>query len=90
MAAIGDDDQRGGRMEGAGRTARAMRQKEAAPSRRKAPPAERAYDVRVRLRADRAVSTESLAMNAAPHQSEPGPPGLIGVDEHARARCDRW
>jgi hypothetical protein len=32
------------------------------------------------LRADRAVSTESLAMNAAPHQSEPGPPGLIGVD----------
>ena len=25
------------------------------------------------------VAIESLAMKAAPHQSEPGPPGLIGV-----------
>ena len=33
----------------------------------------------VYLMADRAVSTESLAMNAAPHQSEPTPVGLIGV-----------
>src|SRR5262249_8532765 len=31
------------------------------------------------LRADSEVSTESLAMNAAPHQSEPRPPGLIAV-----------
>ncbi len=31
--------------------------------------------------ADRAVSTDSLTMNVAPHHLEPGPPGLIGVLE---------
>jgi hypothetical protein len=31
------------------------------------------------LNALSAVAIESLAMKAAPHQLEPGPPGLIGV-----------
>jgi hypothetical protein len=46
----------------------------------------RANDERRRyLSAERAVSTDSLAMNVAPHQLEPGPPGLIGVEETPEA-----
>src|SRR5690349_20487538 len=56
------------------------RKKAAAPSRGKTPPTERACSQSGYLSAEIAVSTESLAMNAAPHQFEPGPPGLIGVE----------
>lgn len=40
------------------------------------------------LNALSAVAIESLAMKAAPHQSEPGPPGLIGVLATPEAVCE--
>src|ERR1700722_1026562 len=61
--------------------ARTGGKKEAAPSRRKGAASRRANDDRRSyFSAERAVSTDSLAMNVAPHQLEPGPPGLIGVE----------
>jgi hypothetical protein len=58
-----------------------VRKKEAAASRGETAANQKGRYVRVGgyFMPDRAASTESLTMNAVPHQSEPAPLGLIGV-----------